>query len=132
VPEAATQPSPRAQPGSQLATFRSAVAKQLAWLDALRGIAALCVVFDHLAYLVLQPVRNAVCQWFGPDQYGDFVFFLVSGYIVPASLERTGSIRSFWVSRVFRLYPLYLFAVGATLVLSSPPASSSRSPTGSS
>jgi len=45
------------------------------------------------------------------------VFFLVSGYIVPASLERKGSNRSFWVSRVFRLYPLYLFAVGAMIVL---------------
>jgi peptidoglycan/LPS O-acetylase OafA/YrhL len=64
-----------------------------------------------------------------PGQYGVFVFFLVSGYIVPASLEHTGSMRSFCVSRVFRLYPLYLFAVGAMLVLSSRPASSSRSPT---
>jgi peptidoglycan/LPS O-acetylase OafA/YrhL len=45
------------------------------------------------------------------------VFFLVSGYIVPASLERRGSVRGFWVSRVFRLYPLYLFAVGAMVVL---------------
>jgi peptidoglycan/LPS O-acetylase OafA/YrhL len=38
-------------------------------------------------------------------QYGVFVFFLVSGYIVPASLERKGSVHGFWVSRVFRLYP---------------------------
>jgi peptidoglycan/LPS O-acetylase OafA/YrhL len=45
------------------------------------------------------------------------VFFLVSGYIVPASLERKGSVRSFWVSQVYRLYPLYLFAVGAMIVL---------------
>jgi peptidoglycan/LPS O-acetylase OafA/YrhL len=91
--------------------------KRLAWLDALRGIAALCVVFDHLTYTVLQPVRHAVYCWFDPGQYGVFVFFLVSGYIVPASLERKGSVRGFWVSRVFRLYPLYLFAVGAMVVL---------------
>jgi peptidoglycan/LPS O-acetylase OafA/YrhL len=90
---------------------------RLAWLDALRGIAALCVVFDHLSYSVLQPVRDSVYQWFDPGQYGVFVFFLVSGYIVPASLERKGSVRGFWVSRVFRLYPLYLFAVGAMIVL---------------
>jgi peptidoglycan/LPS O-acetylase OafA/YrhL len=45
------------------------------------------------------------------------VFFLVSGYIVPASLERRGSVRGFWVSRVFRLYPLYLFALSAMIVL---------------
>ena len=117
MPDAATQPAPQAQPESQLANPRPAAAKRLAWLDALRGIAALCVVFDHLTYSVLQPVRNTVYQWFDPGQYGVFVFFLVSGYIVPASLERKGSIRSFWVSRVFRLYPLYLFAVGAMIVL---------------
>jgi peptidoglycan/LPS O-acetylase OafA/YrhL len=115
--DAATQPPPQAQPGSQLATPRPAAAKRLAWLDALRGIAALCVVFDHLTYSVLQPVRSAVYQWFDPGQYGVFVFFMVSGYIVPASLDRKGSVRSFWVSRLFRLYPLYLFAVGAMIVL---------------
>jgi peptidoglycan/LPS O-acetylase OafA/YrhL len=117
MPDTATQPAPQARPGSRLATPRPAAAKRLAWLDALRGIAALCVVFDHLTYSVLQPVRNTVYQWFDPGQYGVFVFFLVSGYIVPASLERKGSIRGFWVSRVFRLYPLYLVAVGAMIVL---------------
>src|SRR5580658_2398954 len=117
MPDAATQPAPQAPPESQLATRRPAAAKRLAWLDALRGIAALCVVFDHLTYSVLQPVHNTVYRWFDPGQYGVFVFFLVSGYIVPASLERRGSIRGFWVSRVFRLYPLYLVAVGALIVL---------------
>ena len=75
------------------------------------------MVFDHLTYSVFQPVRHSVYHWFDPGQYGVFVFFLVSGYIVPASLERKGSVRSFWLSRVFRLYPLYLFAVGAMIVL---------------
>jgi peptidoglycan/LPS O-acetylase OafA/YrhL len=75
------------------------------------------VVFDHLTYSVLQPLRHSVYLWFDPGQYGVFVFFLVSGYIVPASLERKGSVRGFWVSRVFRLYPVYLFAVGAMIVL---------------
>jgi peptidoglycan/LPS O-acetylase OafA/YrhL len=75
------------------------------------------VVFDHLTYSVLQPIRNSVYHWFDPGQWGVFVFFLVSGYIVPASLERKGSVRSFWVSRAFRLYPLYLFAIGAMVVL---------------
>jgi peptidoglycan/LPS O-acetylase OafA/YrhL len=95
----------------------AAAGKRLAWLDALRGIAALCVVFDHLTYSVFQPVRDSVYHWFDPGQYGVFVFFLVSGYIVPASLERRGSVRGFWASRAFRLYPLYLFALGAMVVL---------------
>lgn len=87
--------------------------RRLAWLDALRGIAALGVVFDHLGYHVLQHVRHLVYLWFDPGTCGVFIFFLISGYIVPASLEHKGSVRRFWVSRIFRLYPLYLLAMGS-------------------
>jgi peptidoglycan/LPS O-acetylase OafA/YrhL len=89
---------------------------RLAWLDALRGFAALCVVFDHGGYLVLQHVRHTAYQVIDVGQYGVFVFFLVSGYIVPASLERKGSLRGFWISRGFRLYPMYLLAVLIAIV----------------
>ncbi len=89
--------------------------QRLAWLDALRGIAALSVVFDHMSTLVLQPARDFLYQWFNGGQYGVFVFFLVSGFIIPASLERKGSVRGFWVSRAFRLYPLYLLAMVASI-----------------
>lgn len=82
--------------------------RRLAWLDALRGFAALCVVFDHGSTLLLLPARSFLYQWFNLGQYGVFVFFLVSGYIVPASLERKGSVRGFWISRAFRLYPMFL------------------------
>ena len=93
-----------------------ASASRLAWLDALRGFAALCVVFDHGSTLLLLPVRTYLYHWFNLGQYGVFVFFLVSGYIVPASLERKGSVRGFWVSRAFRLYPLFVLAVVASAV----------------
>jgi peptidoglycan/LPS O-acetylase OafA/YrhL len=94
---------------------RTAVpASRLAWLDALRGFAALCVVFDHGSTLLLRPVRDLLYHTLDLGQYGVFVFFLVSGYIVPASLERKGSVKDFWISRAFRLYPMYL----AALVLS--------------
>src|SRR6201987_6124870 len=90
---------------------------RLAWLDVLRGLAALAVVFDHASYYVLHHVRTLVYQWFDPGNYGVFVFFIIRGYIVPASLERKGSVRTFWVSRLFRLYPLYLLAVGLAVAL---------------
>src|ERR1700729_2108429 len=90
---------------------------RLGWLDVLRGLAALAVVFDHISYYVLQHVRTIVYHWFDPGNYGVFVFFIISGYIVPASLERKGSVRTFWVSRLFRLYPLYLLAVGIAVAL---------------
>jgi peptidoglycan/LPS O-acetylase OafA/YrhL len=90
---------------------------RLAWLDVLRGLAALCVVFNHFGYFVPPRLNNPVYQWFNPGDYGVFVFFLISGYIVPASLERKGSVRTFWVSRLFRLYPLYLLAVSIAVAL---------------
>jgi peptidoglycan/LPS O-acetylase OafA/YrhL len=86
-------------------------AARLAWLDALRGFAALCVVFDHGSTLVLQSARDFLYHTLDLGQYGVFVFFLVSGYIVPASLERKGSTRAFWTSRAFRLYPMYVVAL---------------------
>src|ERR1700761_3753117 len=92
-------------------------ARRLAWLDALRGFAALCVVFDHGSTLVLLPVRTFLYHWLNLGQYGVFVFFMVSGYIVPASLERKGSVRGFWISRAFRLYPLFLITLLASLLL---------------
>jgi peptidoglycan/LPS O-acetylase OafA/YrhL len=92
-------------------------ASRLAWLDALRGFAALCVVFDHASSILLLPARSFLYQWFNLGQYGVFVFFLVSGYIVPASLERKGSIRGFWISRAFRLYPMFLLGLVLSVVL---------------
>src|SRR5580704_7154931 len=106
-----------AEPPQTPARPASGSSSRLGWLDVLRGLAALAVVFDHLSYYVLQHVREIVYQWFDPGNYGVFVFFIISGYIVPASLERKGSVRTFWVSRLFRLYPLYLLAVGIAVAL---------------
>jgi peptidoglycan/LPS O-acetylase OafA/YrhL len=90
---------------------------RLAWLDALRGVAALCVVYAHFGTRVLHGLHNAVYDVFDPGLYGVLVFFLISGYIVPASLERRGSVRTFWISRMFRLFPLFVFAIAAVLLL---------------
>jgi peptidoglycan/LPS O-acetylase OafA/YrhL len=80
------------------------------WLDALRGFAALVVVFEHSLDPLLPEVRGAVSPWFDFGQYGVLVFFLVSGYVIPVSLERRGNVRGFWITRVFRLYPLWALA----------------------
>jgi peptidoglycan/LPS O-acetylase OafA/YrhL len=90
---------------------------RLAWLDVLRGWAALCVVFNHFGYFVPPAINSAVYVWIDPGEYGVFVFFIISGYIIPASLERRGNVRTFWVSRIFRLYPLYLLAVAIAVGL---------------
>lgn len=90
----------------------------MGWLDALRGLAALVVVFEHSLDVLLPEVRRTASPWFDFGRYGVFVFFLVSGYVVPFSLERRGSVRQFWAGRFFRLYPAWFVAVALTLTLS--------------
>ncbi|NEB03869.1 acyltransferase [Streptomyces sp. SID13726] len=92
-----------------------APASRLGWLDALRGVAALVVVFDHASYTFMPEFRRELMPQFNTSRYGIMVFFLVSGYIIPASLERRGCVRTFWIGRVFRVYPLCAVAVGVLL-----------------
>ncbi|WP_181871182.1 acyltransferase family protein [Sphaerisporangium album] len=90
----------------------------MAWLDALRGIAAMAVVLEHSFKFLLPEIRQPVKAVFEPGWYGVTVFFLVSGYIIPASLERRDSLRDFWISRFLRLYPLCgVCVVGVVLLM---------------
>jgi peptidoglycan/LPS O-acetylase OafA/YrhL len=115
TPESGDRPSAQASDGQRaLAPGRG---RRLAWLDGLRGIAALCVVYAHFGTRVLPRVHTAVYSVFDPGLYGVLVFFLISGYIIPASLERRGSVRTFWVSRLFRLFPLFALVIAVALLL---------------
>ncbi|TYB64861.1 acyltransferase [Nonomuraea sp. PA05] len=87
---------------------------RLAWLDALRGIGAMAVVGEHLTTWAMPWLRPTA---FNLGVYGVLVFFLVSGYIIPTSLERHGDLRAFWIGRAFRLYPLYLAVIAVVLAL---------------
>lgn len=88
---------------------------RMAWLDALRAVAALLVVYAHLSHHLLRGARDVSAEWLHAGTAGVMLFFLVSGYIIPASLERHGDLRTFWISRLARLFPLY--AVVAVLVV---------------
>ncbi|MFG1879004.1 acyltransferase family protein [Sphaerisporangium sp. NPDC049003] len=121
-----SSPSPASSPSSQ--------GGRQSWLDALRGIAALIVVFEHSLDALLPEVRGSISPWFDFGQYGVLVFFLVSGYVIPVSLERRGSVRGFWITRFFRLYPLWALvaAIGTVFavvgVYSTLPAQTSGRP----
>ena len=89
---------------------------RLDWLDALRGYAALVVVLFHLSPVVIGADRHmAVFRVIDFGKYGVLLFFLVSGYVIPMSLERHGSLRRFWIGRLFRIYPAYLTAVAVLI-----------------
>ncbi|MEU9288428.1 acyltransferase [Streptomyces sp. NPDC048275] len=98
-----------------LAVITTAGPSRLGWLDALRGIAALVVVFDHSSYTFMADFRRELMPQFNTSRYGIMVFFLVSGYIIPSSLERRGCVRTFWIGRIFRVYPLWAAVVTVLL-----------------
>ncbi|MFC4010133.1 acyltransferase family protein [Nonomuraea purpurea] len=103
-------------PQAEVPRQASAPAGRHTWLDALRGVAVLAVLFEHLLDPLFPEVRTSVSPWFDFGQYGVMVFFIVSGYVVPASLERRGSVSGFWISRLFRIYPLWIVvAITATV-----------------
>ncbi|GIH75762.1 acyltransferase family protein [Planobispora longispora] len=95
-------------------SVRTADATRLAWLDALRGLGAVAVLLEHALPWFMPQLRP---YWFNLGMYGVLVFFLVSGYIIPVSLEGRGDVRAFWISRIFRLYPIYLLVAAAVLVM---------------
>lgn len=74
------------------------------------------VALHHATYYFTPQWRAGLVDWFDPGLYGVLVFFLVSGYIVPASLERHGQVRSFWISRLLRIYPLLMVACAITML----------------
>ncbi|RZU48533.1 peptidoglycan/LPS O-acetylase OafA/YrhL [Krasilnikovia cinnamomea] len=105
-------------PGSPGPDSPGSAGARLGWLDALRGFAALTVVWFHLSPVVLGPERHLrIHHHIDLGKYGVLLFFLVSGYVIPMSLERHGSLRRFWVGRLFRVYPAYLATIAVTGVL---------------
>ncbi|MFD7079602.1 acyltransferase family protein [Streptomyces sp. NPDC059918] len=91
---------------------------RLGWLDALRGIAALVVVLHHFDVLRMLPFGGTTIRWnFDLGLFGVMLFFIVSGYIIPASLERRGDVRGFWIGRLFRIYPAVIAAFAAAIMM---------------
>ncbi|MDR3032765.1 MAG: acyltransferase [Kitasatospora sp.] len=97
----------RAERGERAA----AAGSRLGWLDALRGIAALAVAAHHFEIMRLIPYGGTIAAHFDLGFYGVIAFFIVSGYIIPASLERRGDVRAFWIGRIFRIYPALIVSM---------------------
>lgn len=73
----------------------------------LRLVLALLVVLGHFKIL---PGHRAESFWFSHADFAVDAFFVVSGYLIYASYDRTPETGSFYLRRLFRIYPLY-FAV---------------------
>lgn len=91
--------------------------KRLAFIDTLRGIAVLSVLFQHVLEVIVQKHPTGAYYWGFHDligyymnfgRFGVVLFFFVSGFVIPFSFPDSATpARDFAISRFFRLYPAY-------------------------
>jgi peptidoglycan/LPS O-acetylase OafA/YrhL len=77
-------------------------------LDALRGIAAIAVLLFHFTYGFNHNDTNYIFHY---GNLGVQLFFIISGFVITLSLEKSKNVFDFIAARVSRLYPAYWFAV---------------------
>jgi peptidoglycan/LPS O-acetylase OafA/YrhL len=91
--------------------------RRLQFLDAARGIAALAVMVQHSFEATVPSFLPWSVHHVNFGAFGVVMFFLVSGFIIPVSIDRAGKLALFWESRFFRLYPMYWVSLIVTLGL---------------
>ena len=96
---------------------RIAPTSRLLEIDALRGIAALAVVLFHYTtrFAEMYGQQHAVSLPFPHGHYGVNLFFVISGFVIFMTLEKTSRPMDFVVSRFSRLFPVYWVAIFLTL-----------------
>ncbi len=107
---------------------------KITFANQLRGVAVLCVIVTHylgiywgarelVAQYTFAPVLAGAKPVFMPYSapptfnYGPFgvaLFFLISGFVIPFSLEKMGRLR-FLAARALRIYPSYWVATAFML-----------------
>src|ERR1700761_6652753 len=84
-------------------------------LDALRGLAALAVVLYHYTYRYASVIHPGL-KWAGINGHlGVNLFFIISGFVIFLSLERSKNAQDFAVSLFPRLWPAYVVCACFTL-----------------
>src|ERR1035437_1461429 len=81
-------------------------------IDAMRGVAALCVVLFHFTTSGFDAGFYFIFGLTGVE-----LFFIISGFVIFLTLEKTKSWNGFVINRLSRLYPTYWFCVFFTFTL---------------
>lgn len=88
-------------------------------LDCLRGLAALAVVLFHFTYgydFGLK-IMSDDKFYFRYGNLGVQLFFLISGFVIFMTLDKTKNAKDFLVSRFSRLYPAYWASIIITVTV---------------
>lgn len=103
---------------------------KVVFANQLRGLAALCVVLVHytVVYQLMRPLVAFVIAappisgpvpalsawifpwWFDLGAFGVALFFLISGFVIPFSLDKNSRL-TFLLARGLRIFPTYWLAV---------------------
>jgi peptidoglycan/LPS O-acetylase OafA/YrhL len=90
--------------------------KRLECLDGLRGALAVYVMLSHMAPFAALP--GWLAGLFSHGGAGVDVFFILSGMVIPRSLERVGyRAAPFLMARVFRIFPVFLVVFAAAVAI---------------
>ena len=97
-------------------------ASRYGFIDTIRGVAACLVLLQHSLYQsgllgVEGEFTGFIPNWLELGETGVVAFFLVSGFVIPLSLEKTRHFGLFWIHRVLRIYPLYVLVFVITIVV---------------
>ncbi len=104
---------------------------RLAELDALRGVAVLLVLAFHYTTRVGELFPRVAWASFPIGAYGVHLFFVISGFVIIMTLDRSERAADFLFARFSRLYPAYWTAVlltSASLWLADGPLQPPSSP----
>ncbi|MCU6350485.1 acyltransferase family protein [Morganella morganii] len=88
-------------------------------IQALRWISALLVIGFHSRGFMndIYAQKNLGDMMFVTGAAGVDIFFVISGFIISLATSRKESIFSFYIKRIFRIYPVYIFLVVSLLLL---------------
>lgn len=112
---------------------------QVVELQSIRGLAALAVAVHHASYVFdVPPSIRVVIDLVLNAHAAIVLFFVLSGYVLTLSLMRSGmsaaALSTFFIRRVFRIYPALIVATVVALIvglsISSAPGIDGLSPWG--
>lgn len=93
---------------------------RLEGIDVLRGLAATCVMLSHYSWHSVRSFREAPFGFDLHTIYGFYavqLFFIISGFVISLTLERSRSWSDFAFSRLSRLFPAYWVAVTLMVIV---------------
>jgi peptidoglycan/LPS O-acetylase OafA/YrhL len=93
--------------------------------DMIRLAMALLVMWSHCWALYsneehLEPLARATNGFYSAGNIGVWVFFIISGFLITGSLEKSRSLRSYFGKRIRRIYPGYIVATSICAFIITP------------